>query len=54
MIIVIIATSKIKFSNGPLEIIEKTHLQKFKILEVCIKNSFLNKKNNYGYWRYFN
>ena len=44
MIIVNIATSKIKFSNGPLEIIEKTHLQNLKYWRFALKILFLNKK----------
>ena len=40
MIIVNIATSKIKFSNGPLEIIEKTHLQNLKYWRFALKFFF--------------
>lgn len=44
MIIVNIATSKIELSNGPLEIIEKSHLKNLNYWKFVLKILFLNKK----------
>lgn len=44
MIIVNIATSKIELSNGPLEIIEKSHLENLNYWKFALKIIFLKKK----------
>ena len=45
MIIVNIATTNIKLLNGPLEIIEKTHLNKHSYWKFVLKIVFMSKKN---------
>jgi len=44
MIIINIATSNIELSNGPLEIIEQTHLKKLSFWKSALKTIFISKK----------
>ena len=44
MIIVNIATSNIELLNGPLEIIEKTHLNKISYWRFALRIIFMKKK----------
>ena len=44
MIIVNIATSKIELSNGPLEIIEKSHLENLNYWKFALKILFKKKR----------
>ncbi len=51
MIVVNIATSKIELLNGPMEIIEKTHLKNLKYWKFALRLIFMNKKKitmNFG------